>query len=77
MEISLYTNSITHVLLSGYEYSFDTVVQRVATESVFLCQCALSDVWVVPVCELGTSDRQIHCRSHLGHLLHDGDCVWG
>ena len=44
---------------------------------VFLCQCALSDVWVVPVCELGTSDRQIHCRSHLGHLLHDGDCVWG
>jgi nonsense-mediated mRNA decay protein 3 len=40
-------------------------------------QCVLSDVWVVPVSELGTSDRQIHCRSHLGHLLHDGDCVWG
>jgi nonsense-mediated mRNA decay protein 3 len=40
-------------------------------------KCVLSDVWVVPVSELGTSDRQIHCRSHLGHLLHDGDCVWG
>ncbi|CAI8017279.1 60S ribosomal export protein NMD3 [Geodia barretti] len=40
-------------------------------------KCVLSDVWVVPVSELGTSDRQIHCRSHLGHLLHDGDCMWG
>ena len=28
-------------------------------------------------CELGASDKQIHCRSHLGHLLHTGDTVWG
>lgn len=40
-------------------------------------KCVLCDVWVVPVCELGASDKQIHCRSHLGHLLHTGDTVWG
>ena len=40
-------------------------------------KCVLCDVWVVPVNELGVSDKQIHCRSHLGHLLHTGDTVWG
>ena len=40
-------------------------------------QCVLCDVWVVPMCELGMSEKQIHCRSHLRHLLHTGDTVWG
>ena len=40
-------------------------------------QCVLADVWVVPLSELGSSDRQIHCRTHLGHLIKTGDTVWG
>ena len=27
--------------------------------------------------ELGVSEKQYHCRTHLGHLLHDGDTAWG
>ena len=37
-------------------------------------KCVLADVWVSPLPEM---DRQIHCRTHLGHLLSTGDTVWG
>ena len=40
-------------------------------------QNVLSEAWVVPVSDLGTSDKQLHCRTHLGHLLTDGDMAWG
>lgn len=38
---------------------------------------ALADVWVVKSNELGISDQQYHCRTHLGHLLKPGDSVLG
>ena len=40
-------------------------------------QNVLADAWVVPLSELGQSEQQFHTRTHLGHLLHDGDTAWG
>jgi nonsense-mediated mRNA decay protein 3 len=37
----------------------------------------LADVWVVKESELGNTEQQIHCRTHLGHLLSPGDIVLG
>lgn len=37
-------------------------------------RCVLADVWVSPLPDM---DRQIHCRTHLGHVLNPGDVVWG
>lgn len=37
----------------------------------------LADVWVVRSSQLGVSSDQIHCRTHLGHLLKPGDQVLG
>ena len=37
-------------------------------------KCVLADVWISPLPEM---DRQIHCRTHLGHILNPGDTVWG
>lgn len=37
-------------------------------------KCVLSDAWVSPLEEM---DRQVHCRTHLGHILNPGDIVWG
>ena len=37
----------------------------------------LADVWVVRASELGMSDAQYHCRTHLGHLLNIGDTALG
>ena len=37
-------------------------------------RCVLAEVWVSPLDEM---DRQIHCRTHLGHILNPGDIVWG
>lgn len=37
----------------------------------------LAEVWVVPAAEVGTSERQTHCRTHLGHILAAGDLVLG
>lgn len=34
----------------------------------------LAEVWVAPLDEI---DRQIYCRTHLGHFLNPGDIVWG
>ena len=42
---------------------------------VALMQCVLADAWVVPVSLLGKAE--IHCRTHLGHLLRTGDTAWG
>lgn len=44
---------------------------------VLVLQHALANVWVVKENELGSSDQQIHCRTHLGHLLCSGDVVLG
>ncbi|KAK2160138.1 hypothetical protein LSH36_139g02023 [Paralvinella palmiformis] len=37
----------------------------------------LADVWVIKVSELGSTEQQYHCRTHLGHLLNCGDIVLG
>lgn len=37
----------------------------------------MSDAWVVPLNELGQDDKQLHCRTHLGHILKDGDTAFG
>ena len=42
-----------------------------------LPQHVLAEVWVVPAAEVGTSERQTHCRTHLGHILAAGDLVLG
>jgi len=44
---------------------------------VVVLQHAPADVWVVKESELGSSDQQVHCRTHLGHLLGPGDVVLG
>lgn len=38
---------------------------------------ALADVWLVKSSELGDTDTEIHCRTHLGNLLNPGDTVLG
>lgn len=40
-------------------------------------QGLLCDAWVVPLSELGQDDKQLHCRTHLGHILKDGDTAYG
>ena len=40
-------------------------------------QAVLSDAWVVPLNELGQDDKQLHCRTHLGHILKNGDTAFG
>jgi len=43
-----------------------------------LLQHVPADVWVVKERELGSADcQQVHCRTHLGHLLTAGDIVLG
>jgi len=42
-----------------------------------MLQHVLADVWVVKESELGNSESQVHCRTHLGHLLAPGDVVLG
>jgi len=42
-----------------------------------LLQHSPADVWVVKERELGSDDHQVHCRTHLGHLLTPGDVVLG
>ena len=37
----------------------------------------MCDAWVVPLSELGCDGKQLHCRTHLGHILKDGDTAWG
>lgn len=37
----------------------------------------LADAWVVPLSELGQGDKQLHCRTHLGHILRAGDTAMG
>jgi len=37
----------------------------------------LADVWVVRESEFGKNEEQLHCRSHLGHLLNPFDYVLG
>ena len=37
----------------------------------------LADCYVVRTSELGMTDEYIHCRTHLGHLLNEGDSVLG
>jgi len=37
----------------------------------------LADVWVVKSSELGAAEDNIHCRTHLGHLLQVGDSCLG
>ena len=37
----------------------------------------LADVWVVKANEIGQSDDNVHCKTHLGHLLNIGDSVLG
>ena len=44
---------------------------------MLVLQHAPADVWVVKESELGSSGQQIHCRTHLGHLLCPGDVVLG
>ena len=40
-------------------------------------QGVLSDVWIVPIEDLGRDDKQLHCRTHLGHILKIGDTALG
>lgn len=37
----------------------------------------LANVFVIRSSELGTHDNYIHCKTHLGHQLHEGDAVLG
>ncbi|XP_077295001.1 60S ribosomal export protein NMD3 [Arctopsyche grandis] len=37
----------------------------------------VADAWVVKASDLGTADRTIHTRTHLGHVLKTGDSVLG
>lgn len=31
----------------------------------------------MPINELGQEDKQLHCRTHLGHILKVGDTAFG
>ena len=37
----------------------------------------VSDAWVVPLNEVGQEDKTLHCVTHLGHILKDGDTALG
>ncbi|XP_046864898.1 60S ribosomal export protein NMD3-like [Xenia sp. Carnegie-2017] len=45
--------------------------------SSVISQYCLADVWVTRTSDIGLSDNQYHCRSHLGNLLKVGDLVLG
>jgi len=50
---------------------------RMPTWRVLVLQHAPVDVWVVKEREIGNAGEQVHCRTHLGHLLSPGDIVLG
>ena len=37
----------------------------------------LANVFVIRASELGTHENYIHCKTHLGHYLREGDSVLG
>ena len=37
----------------------------------------LSDAWIIPIEDLGRDEKQLHCRTHLGHILKVGDVALG
>ncbi len=37
----------------------------------------LADCWVMRAQDMGVTDAQYHCRTHLGHILKAGDSVLG
>ena len=50
---------------------------RITLTIYFIQQHVLADCYVVRTSELGMTDEYIHCRTHLGHLLNEGDSVLG
>jgi nonsense-mediated mRNA decay protein 3 len=51
--------------------------RHVAGASQMSQKHVLAECWVVRASELGTSEQQYFCRTHLGHLLQPGDYVLG
>lgn len=74
------TNSkrLTEYMVMNIEQLDKTVVDKSAEEdSESGGKYCLADVWLVRASELGSSDAEIHCRTHLGNLLNPGDSVLG
>lgn len=74
------TNSkrLTEYMIMNVEQLDKTVVDKSAeSDSENDGKYSLADVWVVRSSELGSSESEIHCKTHLGHLLSPGDSVLG
>lgn len=74
------TNSkrLTEYMVMNIEQLDKTVVDKSAEpESEDGGKFALADVWLVRSSDLGSSDAEIHCKTHLGNLLSPGDSVLG
>jgi nonsense-mediated mRNA decay protein 3 len=74
------TNSkrLTEYMVMNVEQLNKTVTDKSAEpEAEGGGKYALADVWLVKSSELGSSDTEIHCRTHLGNLLSPGDTVLG
>jgi len=83
--VTAFWQSAKQLIVGHTTILIDTVVQcwwlitgrEDARWHVFMLQHAPADVWVVKESELGSCDQQVHCRTHLGHLLCPGDVVLG
>lgn len=74
------TNSkrLTEYMVMDIEQLNKTITDKAAEpDSEGGGKYSLADVWLVKSSELGSSDAEIHCKTHLGHLLSPGDSVLG
>lgn len=74
------TNSkrLTEYMVMNIEQLDKTVIDKSAEcDSEVDGKYSLADVWLVRSSDIGSSDSEIHCRTHLGHLLSPGDSVLG
>lgn len=74
------TNSkrLTEYMVMNIEQLDKTVIDKSAEcDSEVEGKYSLADVWLVRSSEIGSSDSEIPCRTHLGHLLSPGDSVLG
>lgn len=69
-------NLIEYVVMN-IELIMDKDRKHVPGQGQISYRHVLADVWVVRASELGINDNTIHTRTHLGHLLKEGDCVMG
>lgn len=68
---------LTEFIVMQIDFILDKDKRHIAGHAAESQKHVLAEAWVVKANELGISDRQLYCRTHLGHLLAIGDTALG